>query len=808
MKDKAIGTWNFFNSDLGHGVLKCTLAYLLGSLATFWSPLSGFLGNRDGKHIVATLTVYFHPARTAGSMLEAIVIAIIAVAYAEIICIMSMAVTMASKTHLGLIQPAHVFILIVSVGGGLGFVGWVKQRLNHPIVNTASTLASMAIISVLTKEESIQEGYLSWDKLVQVLKMLMLGIFFTTAVNLLVWQVSARRVLRESIVTASISLSDRLAFITKGFLTGSEEGIRSPAYAEVTKRYNNSYSNMGQMLREAKFEHYFLGRETIYALDKKVVKSVEALSQAIGGLRSALDTQFTLLKEAPLPTIKPSKARPLSRRSFSNSDSLSVINESDEDRYTHSTPSLLQPNIDTLMHGGSFQSPSDIFEVFIALLGPSMKSLAYTLSETLRESPFGAAPKCEVIVNDQLRESLRDALRLYDIARGNALHELYLGIELGRSRTEQVEADIEEVAAACGHFSFSLLAVAKEMDAYLDVLEEMKHVSSSSPISWGWLTPQRIFSRLLKTRKVTNILSDPEREALLAKPPVKNIKRHAEPKGLPTSMIKRRDTFNWDAAPQASKALRYISQMLLVVLRFLSREDVLFGVKVGIGAILWAMFAFIPATRPVYQQWRGEWGLLSFMIVAGMTTGASNTTSTARFLGTIIGATFALVSWLICFENPYALAFVGWVVALWNSYVILVLKKAPLGRISLLAYNVIVLYAYSISQSVDDDDDDEGGTHPLIFSITYHRLIAVSLGILWGLTVCRLLWPISGRTKFREGLSALYLQLGLIWKRGPLGVLVDGTNNGDYFREGEQVALQRYGKIYNCRNIGRSTNII
>jgi hypothetical protein len=123
------------------------------------------------------------------------------------------------------------------------------------------------------------------------------------------------------------------------------------------------------------------------------------------------------------------------------------------------------------------------------------------------------------------------------------------------------------------------------------------------------------------------------------------------------------------------------------------------------------------------------------------------------------------------------------------------MKKAPLGRISLLAYNVIVLYAYSLSQDVDDDDDDEGGIDPLIFEITYHRVVAVALGILWGILVCRLLWPISGRRKFREGLSVLFLQLGLIWKRGPLAGFSKNKHVSDFMQEGEQIALRRYGMI-------------
>ncbi|KHN96396.1 60S ribosomal protein L19 [Metarhizium album ARSEF 1941] len=797
-KTKAQSVWQWVKSRDGHQVLKCTLAYLLGSSATFWPALSDFLGHRDGKHIVATLTVYFHPARTVGSMLEAVFIALIAVAYAEIVCVLSMVAGIASRTSTGSVVPAHAVVLIVFVGGGLGFVGWVKQRLDQPLVNVASTLASMAIITVITKEESVQDGFFSGDKIVQVIKMLCVGIIFSVAVNLLVWRLSARRVLREAFVTASVCMGDRLSFITRGFLNGTEDEINSAVYAQVRSKYASTYAEMSKSLREAKLEHCLVGREEIYKLDKRLFKALESVYQTIGGLRSSLSTQIALLNEAPVlpqePGVLPPEASILSprfRRSSSlilggTGDSLSVIEEDDEDQRL----TLLAQSEPTLLSSSLFRTPSDIFSLFITMLGPSLKSLAYTLSETLRESPFGDDPVTEVKVNDQLRESLRDAIDLFNRAKSRALKELYETIQLQRSCSEATRADIEEVAAACGHFSFSLQAVADEMDSYLDILEELQHVTQSHTRSWEWL-------KFWKKTPQATLSNDPECEALLQrrKTTVRGLKASAVPKGIPDSMRKRRDSYHWDAAPSASTFQRKLSQKVLGVMRFLAREDLLFGIKVGIGAVLWAQFAFIPATRPMYQHWRGEWGLLSYMIVVGMTTGASNTTSTARLVGTLIGAACACVSWLASQGNAYVLALCGWLMALWNFYMILVIKNGPSGRIALLAYNVIVLYAYSLSQDVDDDDDDEGGTDPLIFDIAYHRVVAVVLGIIWGMIVCRLLWPISGRKKFKEGLSVLYLQLGLIWKRGPLSILLESNNTQDYMKEGEQGALQRYACV-------------
>lgn len=208
--------------------------------------------------------------------------------------------------------------------------------------------------------------------------------------------------------------------------------------------------------------------------------------------------------------------------------------------------------------------------------------------------------------------------------------------------------------------------------------------------------------------------------------------------------------------------------------------------------MLWAMLAFIPQTKPSYMHWRGEWGLLSFMIVCSMTVGAANTTGTARFKGTLVGIFFTILNWKVSRGNNIVLLFLGAMVAFISFYITIVQNKVSFGRTILLAYNVSLLYAYLIANKVDDDDDDEGGTTPYIGEISLHRAVSVTVGIVWGLVVCRLIWPISARKKFREGISVLYLQMGLIWKRGPLAILLRSDCSRSYLKSGEQAALQRY----------------
>jgi hypothetical protein len=580
----------WLNSPVGHGVLKCTLAYTLGSLATFWSPLSEFLGHPDGKHVVATLTVYFHPARSVGSMIEAVLIAIVAVAYAELISVLSMCTSVLFGDVLEMVPLAHGLVLGVFIGGGFGFMGWVKQRMGNPLVDVGSTLASLAIIGIVTKETAVLTSVFSNQKIVQILKMLIMGITFTTIVNLLVWRVSAVSALRQSMTKASISLGDMLSMITRGFLSGSEDDVLSPEFAAASSAYSSVYPQMTKNLREAKFERYFLGHEKVYQLDRAVVRSMETLAQSIGGLRSAANSQFALMKEplGPITTLtrvispsefgtsplsSPSLQRTISNTMRSARDRFpmpSIDEASEESHEDERSPAHNRRRSDaTAASLPPFRHPSEIFELFIELLGPSMKSLAYTLSEVLREPPFGAAPGYQITINDHFRQSLTDALSLFNDARAHALQELYNTLELDRTRSDSVQADFEEVAAACGHFSFSLQTFGEEMQKYLDVLDDLKFASEHRKRSWHWLEWWRN-GRHHGRKAVALPYDNGERE-----PMIKPIKKSAMPKGIADPLIRRRDTFSWEAAPEnkKTKVIATVSQRILGAVRKLARDD-------------------------------------------------------------------------------------------------------------------------------------------------------------------------------------------------------------------------------------------
>ncbi|KAF2876528.1 60S ribosomal protein L19 [Massariosphaeria phaeospora] len=802
-KHTARGAYTFAVSPTGINILKCSLAYVLGSLATFVPAISGLLGRNDGKHMVATITVYFHAARSAGSMLEAILLAIAAFVYAALISFTSMAVSVFFGKH-HLLVLGHVIVLIVFCGGALGLVGWTKQRLGNPLVNVACSLTSLAIITVLTKEGAVQAAMFSYNKVWQVLKMIIMGCIASSAVSLLVRPTSARSEFRDTFIKATDAMGEMLTIITRSFLSGSEEDLKSKAFVKASEQSKSTFKTLVTNLGEAKYEHYVLGTEEQYKIESRLVKCLERLTQNIGGLRSAAETQFTLLAQtesrngkarsdiqglsktdssifsdhSPSPVLSPSLSH--SERRSSILASIDELPESsadvsdDESSQLDNRPWKLPHNMKSSL------SPADVFSIFIAHLGPPMKSLAFTLREVLEELPFGPGPEYAMAINEHFRDSLVDANQLFAGARREALALVYKNKIPSRAGSVEVAADFEEVAASCGYFSSSLQDFAEDMGIFLDVLEELKQNRYyQQRRTWHWLKFWHNWGWSTKEKE------DSEHSSLHDVHMERTLSHHVR------TPIYRKST---RGDPEKSIDEQPFTYRMWLAVSILRRDDIKYATKVGIGAVLYAMWSFFPRTKKFYGHWRGEWGLLSYMLVCSMTIGASNTTGWQRFAGTCLGAIYAIVAWIIANENPYILGFLGWLVSLQCFYIIVGKGKGPMGRFIMLTYNLSALYAYLLSARDNDEDEDEGGISPEIWEIVLHRVMAVLVGCLWGIIVTRLIWPISARRKVKKGTSLLWLKMGLIWRRGPLHSLLDPneTCSTSYMTPQEELELRRF----------------
>ena len=882
--------WAFANSKTGRGILKCSLAYLIGSLVTFIPTLAAIIGDRqDSKHMVATVvglrsmifhsllesqantthrqTVYFHPARTIGSMHLATVLGLLAFLYAGVIGFTSMAISVLFA-QLDLLVAGRTLVLIVFVGGGLGTIAWTKQHFGDPLVNVACSLASLGSIIVLIKEGAIQAGQFSEKSVVQILLMVLLGVLISTCVNVLILPSTARSELRQDLKNSTDILGELLISISRAFLSGRENDLQDEYFTNLQEEHQNVQLKITGDLAEARNEYFVLGRERVFHASTRLADCIEELSQGIGGLRSAALAQFALLKSGPYAynhqdTVSPtSKSRSSTSpiRSSQPPGILDVITEvpDETESPTSSTPSqskdastvntgdnqppgsTSKPNMDRRASAGSLSSiptnPGDLFLTFLRQLGPSTKSLVFTIKQTLDALQFNDAGepegiwrrwfecRTEVRVNPTLRCSLHEAVELYRSSRQEGIKTLFASRSLSAalrssgpkkpastaerrvqstqkqksngtpgttptkstsgqfdpSEDDEVVADIEEVSACCGHFSFSLLDFAEGMLAFLDRLEELRDAVEIEQRTWHWLNPWRHYFWLQRphsSKHRTNFGPGPE---------------HGKDNEIP-EIIRKLDRFG---EGRASHPWYYWIYERLDLFR---RDDVKFAIKVGLGAGLFALPANIASTRPFFRRWRGEWGLISYMVVVSMSIGASNTTTISRFLGTFLGAVLATTAWIVSMSkgdpNPIFLAFFGLIVAAGCFYLILAKGQGPMGRFTLLTYNLVALYAYSLSRGDDrpeDDDNNEGSIDPYLWGILLHRVTAVMVGGFWGIVVVRTIWPISARRKVQDGLCVLWLRMSLIWKRDPLAFVLLGEPRSPYMDIREENHLQSF----------------
>lgn len=154
---------------------------------------------------------------------------------------------------------------------------------------------------------------------------------------------------------------------------------------------------------------------------------------------------------------------------------------------------------------------------------------------------------------------------MYSGARDDALKELYASKDIDRDRPASVEADFEEVAASCGHFSFSLIDFAENMQSFLSILEELKELTENPKRSWNWLK----FWQKSKLGKDQHSNTDPEQEHLISQNGEED-----GPKDNPNLVLKRRQSSSWKSDTEGDEsAKRGMYRIMLSVVRFLERDD-------------------------------------------------------------------------------------------------------------------------------------------------------------------------------------------------------------------------------------------
>ncbi|SNX83328.1 related to BRE4 - protein involved in endocytosis [Melanopsichium pennsylvanicum] len=389
---------------LHRSIFKCALAYLVASLFTY-SPalsrwLSSFLPNNDpdddvpfsNLHMIATVAVYFHPARTLGAMVEADVFALGAFIYAITLGFCSMAVAVfLHETNRVLISD--IISVLVFLGLGMAFVGYAKIKVAKPQFNTACSLISIIVFTVVVKEGSMHLGHFSTEKTFQVTLVVLAGSLISNLVCFYVWPQSATSNLQSDIVRNLRGFSTLLRVLTKTFLLEDPSNFhfKSDRIKRAIDDHHDSFTSLKKNLEEAKLESLFdlrmRGMSEKYVL---ATDSLNRLAQHLTGLRSSCGLQHQIMvtrrqvqkaaqEEAlPGPSAQSDEA---AMRVNGNGSSTRPCPASTRLAELFENESEFCDSAGSSVHG---RTEATAFEDFIASVGPHMRSLVFSCCRTLR----------------------------------------------------------------------------------------------------------------------------------------------------------------------------------------------------------------------------------------------------------------------------------------------------------------------------------------------------------------------------------------------------------------------------------------
>lgn len=667
----------FIRSKEFRNVMKCSIAYLLASLIVY-TPLRKIYGISENKHMAATVAVYFHPARTAGSMIESIFFVFLSLAYSGSMAVTSMFVSRAFS-HWDLKLVGYAIELFVFCAFGLGSIAFVKQRVNKPTFNTACSVAAIFLVTTLVKEGSVQAGIIQFDRVLLSFNLVSTGVAISALVCLLLYPSSAVTQVKNALNKSMGLNSELLGLLTDKFI--DMKSVHSTQYSTLKNDANACFKNLHKAISDARYELHLQGKEEELRILKELINSSYRLLLHLNGLGSSSFTQRSLIRHDK-----------------------------------NSNPPLT--------------SSLDLFKQFSDNIGPLMKNYTNTLITTLDDMPFKKGPKPHYLAT-----TIR-ATESYADAREKAIADLYKQTAVSREDLDfQAAASEEGAAASCGNFSYLLEEFGNELINFLRILDNYKEVSIRSPRSFEWL----------KFWKQTQPIIKAETTATLRE----------LSKNLQVERISGKPTF---------------SLRLWRSLHYFRRPDVQFGIKVGLGAAIFAIPAFTNKLRPLFGRWRGEWGLITFVIIMSKSVGGTSSSVKIRILGTFLGAFMGFLIWTAFPEHEIILPLIGFLVSIPCFYIILNWKqKNMFGRFILLTLNLTLLYTYSLSISDQDDgneDDDE--TQLIVKDIAFHRFVSVCVGVIWALLITTLVLPNSARSKLKRGLSILWLQMGIVWKNDVL----------------------------------------
>ncbi|KAG5735641.1 hypothetical protein E4T56_gene6971 [Termitomyces sp. T112] len=761
---------------LYRNVLKCAIAYFIASLFTFNPFLANLLssitsygdldhGSRSREpfpsgHMVATIAVYYNPAKTKGGMIEANIFCLMGLFYAALMCISSMKTLRWLELSPGWERLGN-FVAIIWIGVSMSILSWFKVWMANPSFNTACSMAAIIISVVVVKGGGL-------PTLLQVSTIVICGSLISNIVCYLIWPQSAIDNLQTNMTKTLDSFSTVLSMLTNTFLLegGSHNQVHLDKMQRAVENHQSSFTSLKKSISEARTEWFGRGNpagalpeDTGKWAYEDAVDSLNRLGQHLNGLRSGTRLQYELMKAGVVKI-----QRRKHRGSFNRSMGVSMSMDDDEETAMLKTAAIMFGDL-----------VDDLGPPLKALSGACITSLK-RLREAFEQSKSRRRKNGLLFKQDEFFE-LIDAIELalvrFESTSNHALLRWYrrndgppssssprprsvssfressIYSSKGEDLDNAATSDNEQVFLVY-FFIFTLQEFAREVVSLIDAMRRIYRYEKDCMNRGRWW--ERIY------RDVRNRLSRP---SLVPKPSLKRtLSSYIIPNSrrpVPSFPKIRPHAPNTMQMP-SSDTLSTIGRVQQALWKFgnrLAERDTKYAFKVGMSIAILAIPAFYDATRPLFVKYWGDWALISFFAVISPTIGATNNLSLQRVLGTLFGAIVAASIFTFYSEYPTVLAIFGFFFSLPCFYYAVARPEyLSASRFVFLTYNLTCLYCYNLRRK-----------ELSVAHIAIDRALAVTAGVLWAAFISRFWWPAEARRELGRALGEFCLNIGWLYTR-------------------------------------------
>lgn len=738
---------------LWKNILKCSVAYFLASLFTFHPYLSHFFddmtsygtgecGPSPSGHMIATIAVYYNPAKTIGGMIEADTFCFIGWLYSAFVCLSGMSLFWWLDVQPGWDGVADC-IPILWVGLSMWGLSWMKVWMEKPTFNSACNMAATVLFIVIVKEGGLAT-------FMQVSSIVLVGTLISNLVCFSLWPQSATDNLQANMTKTLNSFSTLLEMITSMFLL--EEPIHKPSHEKMQKvveSHQATFTGLKKAFTEARSERFMILDDSKSTLSKQAyedaVDSLTRLAQHLNALRSGTRLQDDLTKAQ-------SAGRLVLRRRHDEGSSLIEGRRASGLEGDDAEEALLQ-------------AAADMFGDLMDHIGPPLKELSSTCAlclVRLREAFVHSQSTQGELMQPQdfhlIIDGIDRALETFERTSDHALLQLYRDSNFAPQDDMTLANHDHQHLFVIYFFIFTLQEFAGELMCLTDAMRRICAVEMNRLSQRGWWRryvingPKSILS-YLQSFKQRSTSEKRSRAGLRRISSYFGAGYHPKV-SFPKVQPHAPNTVQTPGRSNLSRTGRILRSLWDLGDRLKDR-NIKYAFKVGMSTAMLAAPAFFNATRPIFTEYRGEWALVSFFVVMSPTIGATNFLSLHRVLGTLIGAGAAAGIYCLFPEKPVVLSIFGFVFSIPCSYYIVAKPKyATSGRFVLLTYNLTCLYSYNLRR------DDVS-----VFEIAHHRSAAVIVGVLWAVFVSRLWWPSEARRELSKGLGEFCLNMGWLYTR-------------------------------------------